>query len=214
MAAATPLTLIAVFFDPENTLGDSTLRVRQFMPHPSVRALQKGELSVRLLMPRGVEANTRSALAAEGTQATTLMVTGPEAKARDTSTQGPPRVTREGSLSVAVAVEKGAIPGVQAENATRLTRLVVVGDSAFLRNDRIDTDANRRFRRCYLRIGPADMHGSGGTTLGGCPGNRTGKGEVDLVGPDAVPVTTNPALRGSRDLVAVHPSERGGRRIE
>ncbi len=134
-----------VIFDPENTLGDSTLRVRQFMPHPSVRALKKGELSVRLLMPRGVEANTRSALAAEGTQATTLMVTGPEAQARDTSTQGPPRVTREGSLSVAVAVEKGAIPGVQAENATRLTRMIVVGDAAFLRNDRIDTDANREF---------------------------------------------------------------------
>ena len=134
-----------VIFDPENTLGDSTLRVRQFMPHPSVRALQKGALSVRLLMPRGIEANPRSALAAEGTQTTTLMVTGPEAKARDTSTQGPPRVTREGSLSVAVAVEKGAIPGVQAENATRLTRMIVVGDAAFLRNDRIDTDANREF---------------------------------------------------------------------
>ena len=134
-----------VIFDPENTLGDSTLRVSQFMSHPSVRALQKGALSVRLLMPRGIEANPRSALAAEGTQSTTLMATGPEAKARDTSIQGPPRVTREGSLSVAVAVEKGAIPGVQAENATRLTRMIVVGDAAFLRNDRIDTDANREF---------------------------------------------------------------------
>jgi ABC-type uncharacterized transport system involved in gliding motility auxiliary subunit len=134
-----------VILDPENTLGDGTLRVRQFMPHPSVRALQKGELAVRLLMPRGVEANTHSALAAEGTQATTLMVTGPTATARETSARGSADVTRTGSLSVAVAVEKGAIPGVQAQNATRLTRLVVVGDSAFLRNDRMDTDANREF---------------------------------------------------------------------
>ncbi len=134
-----------VISDRENTLGDSTLRVRNFLPHPSVRALQKSELSVRLLMPRGVEANTRSALATEGTQATTLMVTGPDAEARDIGTQGPPRVTREGTLSVAVAVEKGAIPGVRAENAERLTRMVVVGDAAFLRNDRIDTDANREF---------------------------------------------------------------------
>jgi len=134
-----------------------------------VRALQKGELSVRLLMPRGVEANTESALAAEGTQATTLMVTGATATARETGDPGPAKAVRTGSLSVAVAVEKGAIPGVQAENAERLTRLVVVGDSAFLRNDRIDTDANREFawhtinwllnRAALLKgIGPKPIH--------------------------------------------------------
>ncbi len=134
-----------VIHDPENTLGDGTLRVDQFMVHPSVRALKNAGLSVRLLMPRGVEANTGSALAQEGTQATALMVTGPTGRALDTGTGGPAGTTRAGSLSVAVAVEKGAITGVQAESTERLTRMVVVGDSAFLRNDRMDTDANREF---------------------------------------------------------------------
>jgi ABC-type uncharacterized transport system involved in gliding motility auxiliary subunit len=158
-----------VIVDPENTLGDGTLRVQQFMPHPSVRALQRAKVSVRLLMPRGVEANTQSALAPEGIQATPLMVTGPTGSARETGADGPATPMRTGSLSLAVAVEKGAIPGVKAENATRLTRLVVVGDSAFLRNDRIDTDANREFawhtinwllnRAALLKgIGPKPIH--------------------------------------------------------
>lgn len=47
------------------------------------------------------------------------------------------------NVPLAVAVEKGSIPGVTAERGT--TRMVVVGESVFLGNQMIDSAANRDF---------------------------------------------------------------------
>src|SRR5207237_5382733 len=60
-----------------------------------------------------------------------------------TSEQGRELGGTNGVIPLAVAVEKGAIPGVAADRGS--TRIVVVGDSFFLTNGYIEFDANRDF---------------------------------------------------------------------
>lgn len=127
--------------DPENTLGDGSLSLRQYWAHPVVQSLQREELPVRLLLPRTVSGQDQDAI---GLKVTPLMYTGEQGNAwRDYRQRAPgmePTLEHTGALPVAAAVELDTLAGVKSDT---LARLVVVGDSTFLSNRMIHIEGNR-----------------------------------------------------------------------
>jgi|TARA_B100001971_G_scaffold22871_1_gene17830 ABC-type uncharacterized transport system involved in gliding motility auxiliary subunit len=132
--------------DPDNTLGDGSLTIRQYWSHPVVQALQREDLPVRLLLPRTVSGiPEEEQLAAAGLEVTPLVITSPNGKAIRNfinRTQGAQPVVEieNAALSLAVAVEKDTLADVQTDH---LARIMVVGDSFFMSNRMIDLDGNR-----------------------------------------------------------------------
>ena len=130
--------------DPNNTLGDGSLTLSQYWSHPVVQALQRENLPVRLLLPRTVSELLDGRIEADK-KVNPLVITSPQGRAvrnfinRTPDTQ-PVVEIENAALSVAVAVEKDTLTGVQTDH---LVRIVVVGDSFFLSNQMIDLDGNR-----------------------------------------------------------------------
>lgn len=129
--------------DPEHTEG-GLVQFGRFGGHPITRPLRGSRLL--LVQPRLVAARDPGAGAGPPARAENLVLSGTNAVAATTWTRtgwragtGDPR----GELPVAAAVERGALPGVAARVGT--TRLVAVGDAAFLANDVIGLGANRDF---------------------------------------------------------------------
>jgi len=130
---------------------NQVLYVSDFGQHPIVRPLAGSRLA--LVLPHAVRQAPGAARAAG---------TAKVAELAFTSEQGKEGRETNGVVPLAVAVEKGAIPGVAADRGS--TRMVVVGDSFLLANAPIETDANRDFaylavnwlldRSQFLAIGP------------------------------------------------------------
>ncbi|MFN0066237.1 MAG: GldG family protein [Limisphaerales bacterium] len=133
----------SLVLDPANTEG-GLLQAGAFGAHPITRPLRGSRLL--LVQPRLVAALEPAGGAGALARADGLVLTGTNAVAATTFTRGAWRVapgSPRGELSLAVAVEKGALPGVAAAVGT--TRLVVTGDATFLANGVIDLGANRDF---------------------------------------------------------------------
>jgi hypothetical protein len=118
--------------DEQNSQSGKDIAVKTFSKHPVVNALP--ESSLYLILPR-VVSRAETSTAADAPKVDEIALTGPKSRLVDQPSV-PPQ-----PYPVAVAVEKGAVPGV----AKGITRLVVVGDSMGLDNEIIDYGSNRDF---------------------------------------------------------------------
>ena len=127
--------------DRERALPGRELIVMEYTEHPVTRGMEN-VMSI-FYMPRCIEplepGSTGAGVAADRPRVTPLVATSDGGWANaDTSERPPvftPGVDRRGPVSLAVAVEKGAVPGIDVE--IRPTRLVVIGDSFFVANGAI-----------------------------------------------------------------------------
>jgi hypothetical protein len=108
--------------------------------HPAVRALLGSMLY--LIAPRTVTRLQDKSAAADAPKVVVLAASADTAVLR-----GDPK-PQPRQYPVAVAVEKGAPPGVATERGS--TRMIVVGDSFFLANGAIDLYANSDFARLAI----------------------------------------------------------------
>ena len=130
---------------------DQVLFVVNFGQHPIVRPLAGSRLG--MVLPHAVRQLAGAGRSADAAKIQELAFT---------TDQGREAGRAQGVIPLAVAVEKGAIPGVAADRGS--TRIVAVGDSYFLANANIDFDGNRDFanlavnwlldRSQLLEIGP------------------------------------------------------------
>ena len=140
------------------TTAAEVLFTSQFANHPVVKPLHRGRLSLvtpRSVRPRGD--GTRS----DGIKVDELVFTSAQGRSMS-SAGGSMQPGVEGTLALAVAVEKGTISGVGPDRGS--TRLVVVGESIFLADTLLGWEANRDFgslavnwlvdRSQLLQVGP------------------------------------------------------------
>ena len=120
--------------DPDNTLSKEDVIVSAFGKHAIVNSLLGSGLY--LTMPRSVGQLKGRSPAADAPRVEELAFSGPRAFAVGDRVHKP-------SFPLMVAVEKGAIRDVITERGA--TRMVIVGDSFFLANNKIDSLANRDF---------------------------------------------------------------------
>ncbi len=122
--------------------GDSqTLVASQFANHPVTRPLQRSSLN--FVIPRTVGQRLQGKGAADSAKVTELVFTGPAGEVVGRIENGRGEIERKGTISLAVAVERGGIQGVKADLGS--SRLVVVGNSLFLSNVLFDSSGNRDF---------------------------------------------------------------------
>ncbi len=164
-------------FDPGQTLGGFSLVAATFARHPLTEKLH---LALALFRARTVEPLDA---AREGPtdrpQATRLVATSPDGWA-ETDFEAPPqfeasRGDRRGPVTVAVAVERGPLPGLDMQ--IRPTRLVVVGDAGLAGNSALPVYGNRDFllnavnwlldRRELMAIAPRSLDERQRLTLNG-----------------------------------------------
>lgn len=131
--------------DPKAVVKQNDMVVATWGMHPLVKPLHR--YGLYLILPRSVGKERPGASPAEAPQVEPLFYTTaggriitdirsdgtPYASARDVITNVP----------LAVAVEKGGVRNVSADRGS--TRLVVVGDSFFLANDNLESEANHQF---------------------------------------------------------------------
>lgn len=127
---------------PNSINGPMHMSVTNFAEHRVVLPLIDSQLYLFGPRPIGrMEMGTRQA---DAPQVEVLFRTGPEGRIVSTDSRGQTTVSDGMSaIPLAVAVEKGAIPGVSASHGT--TRMVVVGDSLFLGNNGITSFSNSEF---------------------------------------------------------------------
>lgn len=127
-----------VVIDPSRTLTGRELFVTEYGFHPITECI-RGVTSV-FYMPRSVEPIPRR-IAASSDQVdkphvSVLATTSPSGWAERDPDQTPmrfdPGTDRAGPISIAVAVERGPVPGIDVQ--IRSTRMVVFGDSGFVSN--------------------------------------------------------------------------------
>jgi ABC-2 type transport system permease protein len=121
--------------DEQRSVRGQDIVIGTFARHPVVNPLLQS--SIHMILPRPVGEFESRSTAADAPKVSELAFTSPDARLNELP-DAPAR-----ARSVAVAVEKGSIPGVA--NARGTTRIVVVGDSFFLGNKMIDSAANRDF---------------------------------------------------------------------
>jgi len=127
--------------DEKNSFRGSDIVVMDFgqHPHPIVNPLTGSAL--HLILPRAVGCLDVGTPPANAPHVEEIAFTSPAATA-DGDTRGPRR------FPLAVAVEKGRVPGVITDRGS--TRIVVVGDSIFLGNHQIKSAGNRDFLGCAV----------------------------------------------------------------
>lgn len=133
----------SLVLDESNT-ENGLLGVSGFANHPVTRPLARSRLY--LFQPRALEALPVSSILGAPARIETLLRTGTNGVAVTTFVPGGYRFSpadRRGEIPVAVAVERGALPGVAASLGT--TRIVAVGDSTFLANQFVDWTGNAHF---------------------------------------------------------------------
>jgi hypothetical protein len=125
--------------DPARSVRGSDIVIENFgqRPHPIMKPLLAALLPLHLILPRPVGRLNVPNPPADAPRVEELAFTSAAA----TLSASEPR--RAGPFSVAVAVEKGRVPGVVSDRGS--TRLVVVGDSWFLTNHQIESAGNRDF---------------------------------------------------------------------
>ena len=128
--------------DARNSWRGSDIVVMDFgpRPHPIVNPLTGSAL--HLILPRAVARLEVGNPPADAPRVEEIAFTGPGAKADGSDAPNSRR------FSLAVAVEKGRVPGVIRDRGS--TRLVVVGDSIFLGNHQIESAGNRDFLGCAI----------------------------------------------------------------
>ncbi len=129
--------------DRENSDG-GVLIVSRFGAHPITTPLADSRLY--LFRPRAIEPRPTANILGAPARLDTLLRSGTNGVAVTTFTQGDYRYSpgdRRGEIPIAVAVERGALPGVASSLGT--TRIVAVGESSFLANRLIQLGANRHF---------------------------------------------------------------------
>ena len=131
--------------DRENAVQDNSIIVNHFADHPLTKPLL--ETYLNLLLPRSVAPIRNETAPADAPKVDILATTGPHGRAlTDISEKLVPQPRADdfvGTVPLMAAVEKGSIRGVSADRGS--TRIVVVGDSYFLRNDKIESVANLEF---------------------------------------------------------------------
>lgn len=133
----------SLVLDDSNT-ENGLLAISRFANHPVTRPLARSRLY--LFQPRALEVQAASSILGAPAQIEALMRTGTNGVAVTTFVPGGYRFSaadRRGEIPLAVAVERGALPGVAASLGT--TRIVAVGDSTFLANQFIDWTGNGHF---------------------------------------------------------------------
>jgi hypothetical protein len=122
--------------DPDRSFyGGSDVVVLDFSRHPIVNPITGSAL--QLILPRAISRLNINNPPADAPHVEEIAFTSPRATTSDSGKRGTNR------FSLAVAVEKGRVPGVITERGS--TRIVVVGDSIFLGNHQIESAANRDF---------------------------------------------------------------------
>jgi hypothetical protein len=121
-----------IVLDPSRTLGGRELYVTAYPDHPIVKPLAR--LASVFFLPRSVMPTAQKV---EGVTVNDLACTSPNGwaerpKSEELAMRFDPESDRKGPISVAVAVERGPVPGVHVQ--IRPTRLVVVGDANFASN--------------------------------------------------------------------------------
>lgn len=135
-----------VVLDATRTLTGRELFITEYEPHPITQPLTG--LSTVLYLPRSVEPldGAPEGDPADRPSVEPLAACTESGWAETDSGQNPmrydPERDRPGPVSVAVAVEKGPVPGIDVQ--IRPTRLVVIGDSDFAANG-VMTGANEDF---------------------------------------------------------------------
>jgi len=127
-----------VVIDPTRTLTGRELFVTEYGLHPITDRI-RGVTSV-FYMPRSVEPMPRQVASssdqADKPHVTVLAATSAAGWAERDPDKTPlrfdPEVDRPGPISIAVAVERGPVPGIDVQ--IRSTRMVVFGDSGFVSN--------------------------------------------------------------------------------
>jgi len=124
--------------DRDNTITGQDIKVMRFGDHPVIRPLVEGGLpaALHLWRPRAVGRLTGTVGGVEGVTVTELAFSGERSRLMSGG-------SAMGSYPLAVAVEKGAVPGVVTGRSN--TRMVVVGDSFFLGNQLIESVNNADF---------------------------------------------------------------------
>ena len=123
------------------------LVIREFTPHPIMRPLLQSSLSLYLVRAESISKLENGPSSPDAAKVESIAFTGKRGITRSEMRGGiayqDPHRDAEGNKSVIVAVEKGSIQGVSADQGT--TRMVVVGDAMLLENDTIDKAGNREF---------------------------------------------------------------------
>ncbi len=129
--------------DTRNVVGEVGMLVTNFGPHAITRPLR--DMPLLMLLPRSVRKRADMPLKAEAPEVTEILMTSDAGLVHKKFKDGAPTTAPDesGEIPVAVAVEKGALPGVRLERGT--TRIVVIGDVLFANNLAINSVANRHF---------------------------------------------------------------------
>jgi hypothetical protein len=134
-----------VVFDRPNSTSGQDIKVLSFSAHPISAPLINSAL--HMVYPRTLRRSARGAHKADAPTVSELAFSGTEGTIVDDIRKGVPREPRPGDVRtnapLAVAVEKGKLPGLGAERGT--TRLVAIGDSIIWSNLLLDSAANRDF---------------------------------------------------------------------
>jgi ABC-type uncharacterized transport system involved in gliding motility auxiliary subunit len=123
------------------SLSGRDLIINEYGGHPAVKKLE--DLTTMFFMPRSVEpmegSSADTVTASDKARASVLAFTTPgwaEMNLNENPARFHEGVDRKGPVSVAVAVEKGAIGGIDVE--IKPTRIVVIGDSYFVSNGTLE----------------------------------------------------------------------------
>jgi hypothetical protein len=135
-----------IVIDRENSMRqDNDMIVSHFGDHPLIKPLTDSRLYI--ILPRSIARAQNAASAADAPKVEVLAGTGPNGRViTDIREKLVPYERPDdfvGSVPIIAAVEKGAIRGVSADRGS--TRIVVAGDSYFLRNGTIESVANLEF---------------------------------------------------------------------
>lgn len=131
-------------FDPPNARAGNDVVTTNLTTHPVVKPLQGN--SLYLFFPRPVEPGPAANRGGDAPKVLPLFATSATGVTMGADADGSPRPSprdRRGSIPLAVAVEKGSIAGVSADRGS--SRLIVVGESLFLAEPALGSDANLDF---------------------------------------------------------------------
>ncbi|MBM3847049.1 MAG: hypothetical protein FJ405_12285 [Verrucomicrobia bacterium] len=145
--------------DPESVSqrGGLDMQVTHFASHPVNQSMLANEnAGVHLIMPRSIQSLPRSAGATEQARVEPLFFTSPAGVLEEPSSLRGPTPGRSARISeavtnqpLAVAVERGSLPGVAAAQGG-VSRLIAAGDSFFLNNQMLSSVANAVFAQNAL----------------------------------------------------------------
>lgn len=129
--------------DAQGARDGSYVILSHYGDHEITRPFGNTQGGLVLAAPRSVTPRTPTGQGSDAPQVKPLVATSPSGKAigRRASRQFDPREDRAGTISVAVAVERGGLRSIEGGS----TRMVVVGESFFLDNEMMRNSVNSDF---------------------------------------------------------------------